>query len=269
MDIRDKRDEIEDSIEFVKDIKVYYQNDSKLFGNQKEHLHKDNLHKDNLHKNNLHKDTFHRRNTFQIDSMLDNDVIADDEISRLEEKVLKEEKKSLPQRILIEIIKYCLIALFSFILANQFTTYIGQYTRVNGISMENTIDNNDYLFIDKVTYREEDPKRFDIIVFPYSNNVYYIKRIIGLPSETVQIIGSTIYIDGEPLKEDYGLDPIKEAGDAAEPIHLSKDEYFVLGDNRNNSVDSRSSDVGTIVKQRIVGKAVFRIWPLHKIGKIK
>jgi signal peptidase I len=192
---------------------------------------------------------------------------------QIEEKQLiqqdQDNEKVTLKSIFHELLKLGIIAIIAFVIASQFTVYIGQYTKVHGISMESTIDDKDYLFIDKLTYRYENPARFDIIVFPYSTGVYYIKRIIGLPGETVQIIGETIYIDGKPLDERYGKELMKDPGDAAEPIKLLEDEYFVLGDNRNDSTDSRSSDVGTIVKNRIIGKAVFRLWPLNKLGKIE
>ena len=138
--------------------------------------------------------------------------------------------------------------------------------------METTLSDGDNLIVDKLTYHFSDPERFDIIVFPfqYEENTYYVKRIIGLPGETVQIdLEGNIYINGEILEEDYGLEPILFPGLAAEPITLGEDEYFVLGDNRNNSSDSRDASVGNIHRDDIVGKAWVRIWPLNKIGVLK
>ncbi|MDE7252678.1 MAG: signal peptidase I, partial [Acetatifactor sp.] len=108
--------------------------------------------------------------------------------------------------------------------------------------------------------------------FQYQENVYYIKRIIGLPGETVQIDESgNIYIDGEILRESYGKEVIKPeyVGRAAEPIELGADEYFVMGDNRNNSSDSRTEAVGNIHREDIVGRAWVRIWPLDSFGVLK
>ena len=142
-------------------------------------------------------------------------------------------------------------------------TFVGQRTEVEGASMENTLHNGDNLIVDKLSYRFHDPERFDIIVFPfqYQSNTYYIKRIIGLPGETVYIDeDGVIYINDEPLEENYGKEVIEEnhRGLAAEAVTLGNDEYFVMGDNRNNSRDSRLSDVGNIHKDKFVGKAVFR-----------
>ena len=100
-------------------------------------------------------------------------------------------------------------------------------------------------------------------------NTYYIKRIIGLPGETVQIADGTIYINGEVLEESYGREVMQDPGIAAEPITLGEDEYFVLGDNRNQSSDSRDPSVGLIHRDEIIGRAWLRIWPLNSFGILK
>ena len=149
-------------------------------------------------------------------------------------------------------------------------TFVGQRTRVSGHSMEATLHDGDNLIVDKLSYRFRDPKRFEIIVFPYRHkeNTYYIKRIIGLPGETVQVKDGYVYIDGEKLDENYGLEVMEDAGIAAEPIELGEDEYFVLGDNRNHSLDSRDPSVGILHIDELIGRAWIRIWPLDSIGVI-
>lgn len=150
--------------------------------------------------------------------------------------------------------------------------FIGQQIEVSGSSMESTLHNNDHLILEKMTYHFNSPERFDIVVFqPYKNNsdVYYIKRVIGLPGETIQIIGSDIYIDGELLEEDYGKDAITDGGIAKEGIVLGEDEYFLLGDNRNNSKDSRDSSIGVVNRSAIIGRAWVRLWPLKSIGVLE
>ena len=150
--------------------------------------------------------------------------------------------------------------------------FVGQRTEVSGHSMEDTLDDGDNLIVDKISYRLHDPERFDIIIFPYQyeENTYYIKRIIGLPGETVYINDAgEIYINGTLLKENYGLETIQNPGLASEPITLGDDEYFVMGDNRNNSTDSRFASVGAIKRQDIIGKAWVRIYPFNKIMVIK
>lgn len=148
--------------------------------------------------------------------------------------------------------------------------FVIQRTLVDGHSMESSLNDKDQLWIDKISYRIKTPKRFDIIVFPYKydKETYYIKRIIGLPGESVRIQGNTIYINGEPLEENFGKEAMDEdtEGIAKEEILLSEDEYFVLGDNRNHSTDSRSEDVGPVKRTEIIGRAFFRIWPLDSFG---
>ena len=149
-------------------------------------------------------------------------------------------------------------------------TFVGQRTEVSGSSMETTLSDKDQLIVDKMTYRFRDPKRYDIVVFPYQHqdNTYYIKRIIGLPGETVQILSGMVYIDGMRLDEHYGNEIMENPGIAEEPLTLGEDEYFVLGDNRNNSSDSRASDVGLIHRKDLIGRAWIRVWPLSQIGVI-
>jgi len=149
--------------------------------------------------------------------------------------------------------------------------FVGQRTIVEGSSMEPTLSSGDNLIVEKLSYRFSDPERFDIIVFPYqySDNTNYIKRIIGLPGETVQIdYEGNIYIDGELLEEDYGLETIDDPGLAADPITLGDDEYFVLGDNRNHSSDSRMSDVYLVKRDDIIGRAWIRIYPFNQLAII-
>ena len=153
-------------------------------------------------------------------------------------------------------------------------TFVGQRTEVDGSSMEPMLSNGDNLIVDKISYRFRDPQRYDIIVFPfkYQENTYYIKRIIGLPGETVQIDEKgNIYINGEVLPENYGREIIRAdtVGVAVNPIVLGDDEYFVMGDNRNNSTDSRTEIVGNIKRDDIIGRAWVRIWPLNKLGVLK
>ena len=150
--------------------------------------------------------------------------------------------------------------------------YVGQRTQVSGSSMEYTLSDGDNLIVDKISYRFYEPERFDIIVFPFQQeeDTYYIKRIIGLPGETVQIgEDGTILINGMELEESYGREVIQEPGAAAEPLTLREGEYFVLGDNRNASSDSRDPSVGMIQREDIVGRAWLRIYTFDKVGFIR
>ncbi len=172
---------------------------------------------------------------------------------------------------LIEVLRMGVYLLVVLLLTYLFITFVAQRTEVKGSSMYDTLEDGDSLLVDKISYRFKDPQRFDIIVFPfqYAEDTFYIKRIIGLPGEKVRIDGEgNIYINGEILEENYGTEVIKEPGIAVNEITLGKDEYFVLGDNRNNSTDSRFDIVGNIHKKNIVGKAFIRILPFSKFGKV-
>lgn len=149
-------------------------------------------------------------------------------------------------------------------------TYVGQRTRVSGDSMEATLHSGDNLIVDKLSYHFREPERYEIIVFPYryEENTFYIKRIVGLPGDTIQIKDGYLYIDGERSDENYGLERMNKAGIAAEEIVLGEDEYFVLGDNRNGSSDSRDPSVGILKREEIIGRAWVRIWPLNNVGVI-
>ena len=137
--------------------------------------------------------------------------------------------------------------------------------------MEPALSDGDNLIVDKISYRFHDPERFDIIIFPYQwePNTYYIKRIIGLPGETVQIRGGQVYINGEVLPDERELGTVSLAGLAENPITLGEDEYFLLGDNQNSSEDSRFSNVGNVKEDQILGKVWFRIFPAINMGSIR
>ena len=198
-------------------------------------------------------------------------------------EVYRREKKYHVHEIILKwIVDITMVVCLSFILA----TYMLGKTTVVGHSMEPTLEDDDSLLVDKVSYCFRQPERYDVIVFePAIANVskYYVKRIVGLPGETIQIIDGVVYINGEPLENDviysFGLkdeagkpvepEKIYNAGLAEKPITLGYDEYFVLGDNRNNSEDSRFSNVGNVKYSAIIG----RIWavssPFGRMGLVK
>ena len=179
-------------------------------------------------------------------------------------------KKSVMREIIGTIAYVAVICLVVFLVLR----FVGQRTVVNGHSMDPTLANQENLIMDKLSYHFTDPKRFDVVIFPGpeegGEHPYYIKRVIGLPGETVQIIDGKVYINGEELTDDvYGItDYIEEPGIAAEPLTLGKDEYFCLGDNRPVSYDSRYEAVGPVHRSEIIGKVWIRIWPLSKFGPV-
>ncbi len=180
------------------------------------------------------------------------------------------------KKVLREILSTSVYILTVLLITYLIIKYVGVRTEVIGPSMQPTLQSEDNLIVEKLSYRFGDPERFDVIVFPfqYAERTYYIKRIIGLPGETVQIdedgaiwikkAGSTEF---EILEESYGKEVIKNPGLASEPIYLGQNEYFVLGDNRNDSSDSRDPSVGNIYRKDIIGKAWLRFWPEFNLVK--
>lgn len=170
------------------------------------------------------------------------------------------------------ILNFSIYILVVLVLTLLVVRYVGQRTVVMGHSMEPTLSDQDNLLVDKLSYRLHDPKRFDVVVFPYqyADKTYFIKRIIGLPGETVRIDDTgNIYINDELLMEAYGKEVIEDPGLARDGITLGADEYFVLGDNRNDSSDSRFVSVGNIKGSQIMGKAFLRIYPFSSFGRIR
>lgn len=184
----------------------------------------------------------------------------------------EERENGVGKKILREAAHLIFYAAFVVLLTFFVVEYVGQRTRVSGSSMEPSLEDGDNLIVDKLSYRFRAPKRFEVIVFPseIEEGKFYIKRIIGLPGETVRIDREgIIYIDGEELPESYGLEVIENPGTALYETALEEGEYFVLGDNRNHSMDSRDENVGVILRDKIVGRAWLRIYPFNKFGWIR
>jgi len=158
-----------------------------------------------------------------------------------------------------------------------FNTFLYAPTIIDGDSMKPALSDDDIIIIDKLTYKSDEPERFDIIAFKYKydHSQMYIKRVIGLPGETIYMADNNIYIlnedtgQYEQLEEYYGYFKGESKYPDCEPITLADDEYFVLGDNRNDSEDSRSSGVGAVKKELLIGKACFRLLPFEGIGSLK
>ena len=157
------------------------------------------------------------------------------------------------------------IALAWFLVHSFLTT-----EEISGHSMEPAISASDLVLVDRLTYKFMKPKRMDVVIFQRSDATRNVKRVIGLPGETVQVVDGYVYINGSRLESDiYGNELMDDPMAASRPITLGEDEYFVLGDNRNHSQDSRDPSVGEVKKDTIMGKAWVRIYPFDKMGVIR
>ena len=165
-----------------------------------------------------------------------------------------------------ELFQWVLVILGAVILAFLIDTFVIVNAQIPSGSMENTIMTGDRVFGNRLAYKFSDPKRFDIIIFKYPDDEsqLFIKRIIGLPGETVEIHDGNIYINGSdtPLEDVDIKEPMEGSFG---PYTVPEGCYFVMGDNRNNSRDSRYWENTFVSEDEILGKAVFRYWPLNKM----
>ena len=171
-------------------------------------------------------------------------------------------KKKISSTALREIAEWFFLVFTAILIATVLVFSIGMRTSVIGVSMEPGLYNGQEILINHFLYKIVSPKRGDVIVFLPNGNQnthYYVKRVVGLPGETVQIKDERLYINGVLAEEDEGYDKIADAGITENEITLGSDEYFVLGDNRNNSEDSRSGNIGPIKRDNIIGKAWFHM----------
>lgn len=151
-----------------------------------------------------------------------------------------------------------------------FTVHLfGTRVPVIGNSMSPLLNSGDVILMDRLAYDLGTPKRFDIVVFDREKDgSYYIRRVIGLPGETVQIVNGIVYINGEILDAEAPLRTAMIPGNAKEPVELGPNEYFLLGDNRESSEDSRFSGVGNVPAKRIIGRVWLRLQPFEEFGLI-
>ena len=167
------------------------------------------------------------------------------------------------------LIAFGICVVIAIVIALIITNFVASHTKVEGNSMESTLENGDDIIVEKFSYLTNKPERYDIIVFRESESVNYIKRVIALPGETIQITEGKIYINERAIFDAYGNAKMEDGGIAEKPIKLGQDEYFVLGDNRNASKDSRDKAVGVIKRDQIIGKAWLRVLPFDNFGKLE
>lgn len=157
-------------------------------------------------------------------------------------------------------------------LAYVLVSFFGIRTNVVGQAMEQTLENDDNILVNRFAYIMSKPKAGDVIVFlPNGNNKshYYVRRVVAVPGDTIQIKDGALYVNDELYKESTDVASMEDAGLASDPIELEKDEYFVLGDNRNNSEDSRYANIGNVKRDYIIGKTWFRFSGIGSFGTIK
>lgn len=245
-----KDEEIKESLEFCNDIYRFYETEKEVnLYSQFKRKEQEN----SSYKNTETSSPKERKILGEEQDDLDDDI----EDEELEE----EEKMNFYRKELFPVLVCVILAFFT---AKIISTYVIQITIVHGNSMEATVSDDDKLLVSKLNYKLEKPKRFDVIVFSKQKDQNLIKRVIGLPGEKVEIKEGIIYIDGEKLEENYGLNPLNPEADPVE-MQLNKDEYFVLGDNRSVSLDSRFGAVGAVKKSEIIGEALIRLYPFNKI----
>ncbi len=161
-----------------------------------------------------------------------------------------------------------LLALF---LAFVVVYCVGMKVTVAGNSMESTVSDGDRILVNRLVYSLSDPKAGDVVVFLPNGNEkshYYVKRVVAVPGDTVQILDGVLYVNGEMYDEE-DTEAIASAGLAEEEITVGDDEYFVLGDNRNSSEDSRYANIGNVKKEHIVGKAWFYFQSVSDMGRVQ
>ncbi len=183
-------------------------------------------------------------------------------MSRYKGLTFYEKKKKISREMIHEIFSTAFYCFAAMLLAFVLVFSVGMKVSVIGVSMSPALHNGEEVLINRFFYKLISPKRGDVIAFlpnGNSNSHYYLKRVIGLPGEKIQIIGGYVYINGELLEEDETYDKIADPGIAETEILLGSDEYFVLGDNRNFSEDSRSGNIGLVSRDTITGKAWFHL----------
>ena len=174
-----------------------------------------------------------------------------------------QKKKTISSKLIREIFSWIGVTIAAVFLAFIFVTAFGTQVKMIGESMEPTLANGQGVLINRLVFKIVGPSKGDIIVFLPNGNTnshYYVKRVVAVPGDTVQIIDGSLYVNGVIQSEDDELyDKMEDSGIAANEIKLGSGEYFVLGDNRNSSEDSRSANIGIVTQKMMVGKVWFKV----------
>lgn len=177
---------------------------------------------------------------------------------------------TLSQNTILKKVSEAVILILTIAIIYMLGSMVIRFVFVEGYSMEPTLHNKDILLVDRITYKFKDVDVGDIIIFPYKGmpSQSYVKRVIAKAGDEVNIIDNNVYINNECANEPYIYETMKQKGDIQFPIIVPDGYCFVMGDNRNNSADSRYTDVGMIYNKDIIGKVKVRIWPLNNLGAL-
>ena len=174
-------------------------------------------------------------------------------------------KKSIKREIFEWIMVFVVAAAMAFVVR----TFIFEPVRVDGASMMDTLVDGEYMIATKYDYLFSDPDRFDVVICNYPNTtdgMYRVKRVVGMPGETIQLLGGQLYVDGEHVEQNFDMHSVTESFG---PFTVPEDHYFVIGDNRNNSKDSRSIMVGPLKRSEIKGHVRAVVFPFGGMRLIK
>jgi len=168
------------------------------------------------------------------------------------------------------LVEWILVIGFALLLAFIVRTFLFRVTRVTGYSMEPSLSHGDFLILNRVPYLFNAPQAGDIVAFPYPGNEsdYFIKRVIAVPGDIVNLQNGRFFINGTQLDDEFSNELVRSAFTVAFPFEVEEESFFVLGDNRNRSKDSRYPTVGNIVGNDMIGKVAVRIWPLSNVGRV-
>ena len=187
------------------------------------------------------------------------------EKKKAEEAKAEQPKKSIKQEIFEWIMVFVVAAALAFVVR----TFIFEPVRVDGSSMLNTLTDSEFMIATKFDYWLGDPERFDIVICNYPNTddgMYRVKRVIGMPGDIIQLLGGELYVNGEHMEQNFDMHSVtRDFG----PLTVPEDHYFVLGDNRNNSKDSRSPMVGALPRKMIKGHVRAVVFPFSKFRLIR
>lgn len=179
-------------------------------------------------------------------------------------------KNRISNPILRNILEWVLALALAFALFFIVRTFLFRLATVSGESMMPSLSDGDMVFLNRISNFFSDPQAGDVVAFPNPSNPaeYYIKRVVGVPGDVIDLINGIFYVNGQPLDDAFSVEPVLAIGNVDFPVTVEEGRFFVLGDNRNRSKDSRHIAVGNVSGDNMVGRVAFRIWPISAIGRV-